>query len=351
MRRCCSAIALTTALAGCRGFGRDLSPIRLEPIVTLGATSGDGAIATTPTVSAHHPGGFWIVTPAASAIGTLPLIYGDDGKYLGALHGDSTLASSMTGPKFARLGPGDSIWMFDNSGRVLVFGPQRNFVRSVMLPDAPDAAEILPDNRIVVSRGGDPVLRLYGANASPVRVIGPENPATVRLKGLPIVFGFRDGALFTSSPFDHSIEQWDTGGDLRRTIDMHFDRTPRPVAASHDWNWVRSHPPLTIVMPRWIDAVGRVWLVGQIPDRHWQQALRSADSSAQFPLPADVDTYHDTIIEVRDLETGRVIAAARFDPLYQFVEPGVLAHVIRTSAGWYQVELVRIVFTESASRP
>lgn len=261
MRRCWLLLVGATILAGCGGFGRRLSPIRLEPIVTLGATSGDGAIATTPLVSPHHPDGFWVVTPASSAIGSLPLVYGDDGAYLGSLHGDSTLAGSFSGPMFTRFGPGDSIWVFDNSGRVLVFGPRRNYVRSLVLPTAPSDARILPDNRLIAR---------------------PETAAAVKL--------------------------FDAQGTFVRDVDPNENRWPS-------------------LSPTWIDAKGRLWRVGETTDRHF-----------------------DTVLEVRDLNTGRLIATTRLDGTYNMAEPGVLVHTTRTSAGWQRAELSRIMFTEPSSR-
>ncbi len=66
----------------------------------------------------------------------------------------------------------------------------------------------------------------------------------------------------------------------------------------------------------------------------------------------DSDKYYDTVIEVRNAETGALIASTRLGSDYaSMAEPGVLVHVSRTSAGWQRAELMRVVLDESASRP
>jgi len=357
MRRRGSVIALMALLGGCHGFGRDISPIRLEPIVTLGATSGEGAIATTPSVGPHHPGGFWIVLPAYSAIGTLPLVFGDDGVFLGGLHGDSTLAGSFSGPMFTRIGPGDSIWVFNNTGRVLVFGPRRTYARSVMLPVVPTDALILADNRVITTQDSGALISLFDANGVSVREIGEIqhhaqglNPVYPKHTILPV----GDGTFWTCTWHpQRQLEHWDTAGRLLRGIDQKDGRFPLQFEPSHLLQ-ARDHAPATQLIPAWIDNNGRLWTVGYVPDQHWQQGLAPEDSvtSGAFRSPiSDFDKYDDTTIEVRNLVTGELIASSRFDFMYEMVEPGVLAHAIRTAAGWHQVELMRVVFTEPASRP
>ena len=149
MTAACAALALIA----CGGRGRQLASIRLEPLVTFGADSGIGAIATEPRVSALHPGGFRIVIPAAGAgsVATAPLVYSGDGTFLGTLSGGERPDEQFQVPLFARFGPGDSIWVFDGAGRALIFGPDRHYARTVSLPVTPWDALVLTDGRMLVS--------------------------------------------------------------------------------------------------------------------------------------------------------------------------------------------------------
>ena len=356
MRRCCSVVALVALLAGCHGFGRDLSPIRLAPIVTLGAMSGEGAIATTPIVSAHHHGGFWIVIPASSAIGALPLAFGDDGAFLGSLHGDSTLVGSFSGPMFARIGPGDSIWVFDASRRVLIFGPHRTYARSIRLPMAPNDAQIMADNRVITAQDSGALISLFDANGVLVREFGAIQPGTESMYPWHTILPVDDGTFWTfTSHLPRKLEHWDTAGRLLREIDQNDARFPLQYEPAR-LPQARDQVPATQQPPAWIDNKGRLWSLGVVADQHWQLGLAPADSvdSGAFrsPIPiVDFDRYYDTTLDVRDLATGALIASSRFDLVYDMVEPGVLVHRTRTAAGWHHAELMRVVFTEPASRP
>lgn len=353
MRRCCSAIALAVLLAGCHGFGRDLSPIRLEPIVTLGETSGEGAIATTPEVSAHHPGGFWIVTPAFSAIDALPMVYGDDGKYLGKLHGDTTLIGSMYGGAvFTRFGPGDSIWVFDVSGRVLIFGPHRNYARAFQLPSLPTDALILADNRFLATQDSGAIVTLFSPTGAVVREIGTMQAGPAHLGPRTVLIALGDGTFWTCTAHPkRQLEHWDTAGRRLRGIDPTDNHFSLQLGEPYSLG-MRDKPPMTRMLPVWIDGKGRLWMLGAVADQHWQQGLDVSDTARPgFMAISDYDKYFDTTIEVRDLNSGALIASTRLDYRYSMVEPGVLVHLTSTAAGWRQAELMRVVFTEPASRP
>ena len=341
-------------LAACGRFGRGLSPIRLESIVTLGATTGDGAIATSPVVSALHPGGFRIVTPAYSAITTLPMVFASSGEYLGNLHGDSTQMGSFSGPTFTRFGPGDSIWVFDNTGRVLVFSPQRRYIRTVVLPNNPGDAEILRDGRIIASGDSGVLVVLYDARGLTLRGIGATHEDARWIQYNRSILPDTGATFWTMQRKPTWIVQhWDTLGKLLHTLKPRLDWLGPDNAPEYDFEHVYDRPPVADVSAAWLDHDRHLWIVGEVADRHWINGLAPRDTASKrtFPLD-DFDKYLDTIIEVLDIPTGRVIASTTFDRYYAVTgEAGVLAHVTRTSAGWQRAELVRVVVDAPTSRP
>ena len=346
------SLVMAVLIAGCGRFGRQLSPIRLEAIVTLGEAKGEGAIATTPVVSARHPGGFRIVTPTISAIQTSPLAFTDDGRYLESLRGDTTALGKFSGPMFVRLGPGDSIWVFDNSGRVLIFNAQRRFVRTITLPTAPIDAFLLQDNRIVASFDASAAVQLLDANGALVRIVAATPIESQGVTGSARIVPAPDGSFWTyrAQPSDR-LEHWDTSGTKLGEMTPQADGFLQQRRSRLDYQQRYDRPPAPSLVPRWIDGKGRLWVLGDVADRHWESGLtpRVAGDSASNSI-GDFDRYFDTVLEVRDLRTGALLAMTRLDNHYTMAEPGVLVHVIHTNAGWQRAELMRVVYNET-SRP
>ncbi|MGH7582929.1 MAG: hypothetical protein ACREL5_06885, partial [Gemmatimonadales bacterium] len=150
MNRGRMVLTIAAACVGC-GRARRLAPIALQTIVTLGGDADSVGMATDPSVSARHPGGYRIVIPGPSGAPARPLVYGDGGRLLGQLQPGAAPDQQSDAPLFARFGPGDSIWVFDSNDRALVYDASRHFVRALSLPVSPWDAVILADDRLVIA--------------------------------------------------------------------------------------------------------------------------------------------------------------------------------------------------------
>lgn len=356
MRRC-RFLAVAIVVAGCGGRARELSPIRLVSMGKLGADSGDGAIATTPVVSARHPGGFRVVIAAFSTISVLPLVFSDDGRFLGTLRGDTAPMRQFTQPLFTRIGPGDSLWVFDNAKRVLVFDSLRHYVRTIALATTvPDAtipisdAVVLGDGHFAATTDAPAVIRLFNANGVAEHDIGLPDAAGRGPRYPRHIARAADGTLWTTTIYGRwRLEHWDTTGRLLNRVDPVATWLVDSVAAGRTWYPRPDQPPPPVIRAIWLDAVGRLWVLGEAADRHWREGFIAADPAVPNSEDhIDSDRYYDTIVEVRDPKTGTLIASARFDVACSSIaEPGVLVHEVLTHAGWVRAELLRIVFDES----
>lgn len=73
-------------------------------------------------------------------------------------------------------------------------------------------------------------------------------------------------------------------------------------------------PPATTIADIWEDPEGRVWVLVTVPDRRWRESLETFEFRGQgFVRFTDVDRYVDTIIEVIDPSSRRVLHSARSD--------------------------------------
>jgi hypothetical protein len=353
MRRIRVATA-TVIVAACSGGGRKLAPIRLEPLASFGAEKGDGAIATDPRVSARHPGGFRIVIPGAGAggIATQPLIYNDSGRYLGTLAAGASAAEQFQVPLFTRIGPGDSIWVFDGGQRVLIFGPRREYERTVQLPETPWDALVLPDGRMLIAPASAdrplPLL-LLTPTGSLIREFGAQDSSGAAIRAPRWLIADADGS-FWSMPmqFRWRLEHWDSSGSALSVLERRPDWfRPYSRVSTPDSN----HAPQPTIQGAWIDGIGRLWVLGRAADQQWERGLSSSPSGSPGPVITEPDKVYDTVLEAIDRETGRVMATARLDPSYEsLVEAGVLMKVVSTATGWKRVVLMTVVFDAASAK-
>ncbi len=336
----CALAALL--LVGCGQ--RDLAPIRLESFTTLGATDGPGAMATWPRISARHPLGYRIAVPQPGGVPALPVVFDDDGNFMATLGGGAADSGGFVEPLFARIGPGDSVWLFDGARRVVVFSPERRLVRTVALPVAPWDAVVLSGNRMAVTPAsfGAPLpwLLLDGDGAT-IRAIG--TPDSTIPTPRRIVPGLDNTVWTIAMTHQWRLEHWDLDGNLLgrlTTPPAWFTPHQEPDAASSQ------HAPQPAVEDGWVDAAGRLWIVGKVADANWREGV-GAPTGGSSPI-SDPDRAYDTMVDVINPSTGAVIAEARFDPAYPFMaEPGVLMRVLTTDDGWHRAELARVMVDTS----
>lgn len=330
-------MVLTTA---CADSTRDVAPVRLEPMISIGADSGDGALATWPRVSERHPLGYRVLVPQPGSVPSLPVVYDDSGRYIGTLGSRGDSVNNFVEPLFAKVGPGDSVWVFDGALRALVFSPQREFVRSVPLPVVPWDAVVLSGGRIALTPAvfGEPLpWLLIDGEGNVLQRVGTADPLVPSPRR--IIAG-QGGTVWTLAMTHRwRMEQWDLEGN--RLVELNVAPawfTPHDALTAPG----PDRPPQAAVQDGWIDTAGRLWIVGKAPDPNWRDGVGPPVDGAS--AITDADRAYDTMVEVLDATTGTQLAEARFDGAYPFIaEAGVLMRVRTTEAGWHMAELARVL--------
>lgn len=344
MRALKSGLLFCALFAACSS-GRTLAPITLEAVSTIGAIDGAGTMATWPRVSPHHPGGYRVLVPQPGGMPSLPLAYADDGSFLGPLGNAGDSAGGFREPLFARIGPGDSLWIFDNAQRVLVFGPDRRWVRTVQLRVGPWDAVVGANGRMLVASSSSerpfPLLLLSSVGTIEHELVGDSVSQSIHSPRR--VLQAPDGSWWTlPMQFRYRLEHWAKGGAPLGVIERRPDWFPpyqQMISPS------REQAPSPMVMDAWFDGSGRIWVLGKTADPRWSDGLSAAASDSSDVRSIDnADKVYDTVLEVLDPVTGALLAQARFDVSYPFaVEPGVVMRVRTTPNGWNRAELMRIV--------
>lgn len=329
------------ALAGC-GHARGLAPFSLRAIDSLGADSGAAAIANLASISARSGRGYRVVMPASGSGTVAPLLFADGNRFLRILRAGADTDQQFERPLFARIGPDDSIWVFDDAPRALVFSPEGNFVRAFRLPASPWDALVLPGSRVVIAPAHAdrplPLLLLRTDRPGAEEFETTDGAAIAAPRWLALD---PDGTLWSMPvQFRWRIEHWDTMG---RSLGTAERRTP----------WFEPYgkliPPSVLQPPQpevrgfWVDASHNIWIVGRVSDRRWARGLAADRAGVRGRVISDADRVFDSAIEVYDPVSRSTLAAATMDRVYPWMaEPGAIARISDRPSGWKLVELVRV---------
>ena len=221
-------------------------------------------------------------------------------------------------------GPGDTLFAPDLvQGRVTMFGPDRSLAGTLPMPFRPDLA--MPDGSFLVARQvgrremiGYP-MHVVDREGRVVRSFGTDEPQyrpdMDHILTRNVAPG-QDGTVWAMAPARYILERWDPStGELlqstrirsdwfRESTEPYTDETVRP-------------PPL--VDGLWEDEDGLVWTIVQDADVDWEPPPW-ANEHRPIDLQEHNRTY-DSVIEVVDPGSGRVLASRRFDETLLYRPP------------------------------
>jgi hypothetical protein len=266
------------------------------------------------------------------------------GGFTGALvyHGDGSFATLLgrrgEGPGEFRLpvspllGPGDSVHVYDLlNRRVTVFAPDLTFARDVLFPQWPTL--VLDDGTYVVVRqlsapghAGYPI-HTVDAAGSIQRSFGSDtaqhpsdmDPVTDRVVSINA-----EGKIWAAAPGRYLLEKWDPGTGTRE----------QRVEVDSDWFEPSFHygkegeRPISTLDALWEDDDGLVWVLLHTADEQWRPPAPSDLLHERPTDPMEQRRKYDSIVEVIDPESGRVVASERFDMQFHVHPQGrILASV------------------------
>ncbi|HUF51658.1 MAG TPA: hypothetical protein VMN60_12600 [Longimicrobiales bacterium] len=185
----------------------------------------------------------------------------------------------------------------------------------------------------VISRSGR-VLSSFGADL-------PSYRADLPVLQMRKLASSPDGRFWAAGNSTFEIELWDAGGTrhlhLTRAGGLFepWERSPGPVQA------VRPNSSLTGV---WQEG-GHLWLTFLVPDANWRPTV-NLKSRAETPLPPltpeELKGLWDTVVEVVDFRTARVVARTRFDAVMRpTFEGGYMYHYVEGSDGMPSFQVLR----------
>jgi len=144
--------------------------------------------------------------------------------------------------------------------------------------------------------------------------------------------------------YELRFDQWSPSGEHLATLTADpwwFPRYDNSHGGSLD------EPPSPTIESIWIEPSGRrLWVLGVIPDENWREGIagnrRNEGGEPYFEL-SDMRKYFDGLVEVYDVQAGRLLASQRFDQAFSyFIDRGLVASGQYDSNGRPVIEVFQL---------
>jgi hypothetical protein len=235
---------------------------------------------------------------------------------------------------------GDTLHVLEpTTQRETIVSPELELVRVTPFPSIQlNRAAAGPEGSMVITGFGMPFTRTNQPlqtihivrNGSIVRSFGGDTGApgnTVR-----VLTHAREGRFWTARLTRNMLELWDTSGAQLRTIERKASWFPRWSRVGGDPN---PRPPMIYAVQE--DSAGRLWMIVNVVD--------TLPSERRKEL-ARLDDRYDTIVEVLDPLTGKLLASRRFPEYFDaFAGPGIVATRTADNQASPQFDLWRLLLS------
>ena len=325
--------------------------IEVRKIVTFGDADGPGAIASRPySISRDSKGRYYVVTP--DTYNEPPLVFDAEGRFVQRIGREGDGPGEYRMPSVILVSARDSVYILDQAGRLTVLSPSFELVTSTLLTFSPMSGVRMDDGSFVVNanigdtdRLGIPlhhidadgaVLASFGDDGSVLR------PGELHSLLRWLAVGHGGGVWAVPFSNKYVIELWNPAGDRVAELVRQAEWF-RP----YDRYWLPSlkDRPAPRIMGVWEDGDGNVWTIVHVGDRRWKRGLAKgipAEGQMMYPIE-DEQRVYDTIVEVIDPSTGRVVASRRFDETFDVVvEPNLVAGYREADDGRPYVEIWQV---------
>jgi hypothetical protein len=321
-----------------------------ERVATLGRSTDSVFARSLWLFVARNSRGEYVVAPVSSP-GRIAM-YDSTGRLLKTVGRAGAGPGEYQGIRGLLIDRHDSVHVLDvGNARHTVLSPAGTYVRSTPLPARPFDSLILPDGRLVLQalhptneQLGLP-LHLVDHQGRLVRSFGAQRPEsrpdfpTGDVRRVGIAPG---GRIWSAYPYQYRIELWDTTGAFHRVLERKVDWF-RPWTKESSSRVEVSRPESTLrdVVE---DGQGRLLVVVRVADQHWRpdpSANRTGEGRVLHW--SERDKYEDSMVELLDATSGRLIGSVRAPMLVSGVLPGGLVYSRRQDDAGDYIDVWRVV--------
>lgn len=329
--------------------------ISVQRVLVFGDTAGPGELP--PEIRSVRSDGrdrFLV----AGYVPEPPLLYDGTGRFLARVGSKGEGPGEVRAPVLAAL-TADTAWILDGlNARVTAFAvaPEVRVVRSWRTPGM---ARVLAATRTV---DGAIVANIFGSTRSdfgiPLMRLTPDGTrqpmgeirtALTRAQArwlMRAIAPSRRGGVWAAHYDQYHIERFDSAGQVATALRREVPWFPQgdgtvPIPTP-------DAPPKPTTFAILEDEAGLLWVMTAVADPRYREGLRprqrvhSSDQAAW--AMADYDRYFDTMVDVIDPDTGRLVVSQRVDQSLMFalhpVRRGMLAGGIRILGSGHQLVVV-----------
>lgn len=217
---------------------------------------------------------------------------------------------------------GERVLVLDNvQRRITVLGPDYDVVDTWSVGSRARGVrdiDVLPDGRFAVaavswtpSGAGSPY-HIFSNDFDRIRAFGGRGEVfrrDISWSGHRLTDVGPDGSIWGIPRSRWMVERWDTMGTLLEEF-------------TRDVEWFRPHarnlspdpdePPPPLMKGVHADAAGRLWVVTQVADRDWAEAITTGGPHGG--RVDDSNRFWDSIIQVIDVDRGVLLVSEKIDP-------------------------------------
>ncbi|NOT08888.1 MAG: 6-bladed beta-propeller [Gemmatimonadales bacterium] len=285
----------------------------------------------------------------------MPIVFDRGGRFLRRIGRKGDGPGEFRFAAHGTVDAADSIFIVDWVGRASVFSPDFKYVRSFPFPQGVRSMVVLRNgdllaNALVSDRQtiGLP-FHLFRRDGNRYAAAGDRSRPYIHTENYRLAHRVTPAAAggFWSVPRigDYHLEYWNALGKREahfRSSPDWFVELPPDIGLRDPF---KLDPPVSMIEAIWEDRSGLVWVVTRVadPKRHLarQDTVRTPEGKAV--VPSDLDRTSDSIIEVIDPRTHRVMAWHRFDEYLHFaVGGGRVANVRTRPDGFVTIRIMNV---------
>lgn len=331
--------------------------IGLRPVASLGR-AGDPVDVDPSGVVVQRPGGY-VIAPVGDR--SQLAFYGSSGAFERVTGREGRGPGEFNNIRSLALLPSAAIAVLDY--RLTLLTPAGSLITSKPLPAGIVGGRLvaLADGRLVVNnyQSAHAPLCLFGTDLSLTRCFGGAaaagRMAPKTLERFPVP-GDRATIWSGTVWYHYLIERFDTLGHRITRIQRDAPWFPASRPEDDPGGSILQSRPLPHLSGLWVDARGRIWTAVLVPDPRWH-AVEAAPPTGREghgsggAAVSDWGKYLDTILEVIDPATARVIVSQRFPGVMGgFTRDGLLTEFREGEDGPVHAEVMRAEVVQSRQR-
>ena len=290
--------------------------------LAVGDLRGPGLLEHTTKVAVDSRGRIYVPSRSAGAV----RVFDSTGRFVALIGRPGDGPGEFRDPGPVIVGSRDTLLILDRSRtRISSFSPSYSHIASNPAPfmlgqlirmERRSVAVVLDRSASVL---GYPLV-LLDREASVVRPFGTASPVADPRRPYDLyrtIANAGQGRIWSAWSNRYVVEQWDTAGKWLQQLERRTDWFPSWTVEPADAPF--GSPPMPVLSAVAQDSTGLLWTFTTVADSRW----RRRPTPSTTATVTNYDDIYDTVIEVLNPRTGRLVASTRVGERLTLVGDGI----------------------------